>query len=246
MYPIILLYLTFCGYPLISLILSKLIKINTSALWIKLIVGFFLIYDTLLVFNISFKGDYIDYTLLSLEYLLLCLYIFFAPDPSSIISKLSMGIGVIIFALSLIFTLFSMILFPLLAQNYESSHVVHFYVNDKNYTTRQYDFGTIGANKIRHTFNTYKTFSALPFEYHIDRTDFPGWPLLVENMPPADSLKAFTPTSSKVEFNGKDFTPTQHYSIDDGNFDIQIKTSNDKSFIVFSHRAGLYAEKPLF
>lgn len=246
MYPLILLYLTFCGYPLISLILSKLIKINTSALWIKLLVGFFLIYDTLLVFNISFKGDYIDYTLLSLEYLLLCMYIFFAPAPSSIISKLSMGIGVIIFALSLIFTLFSMIFFPLLTQDYESSHAIHLSANEKNYTTRQYDLGTVGADKVRYTFNTYRTFSVLPFEYHIDHADFSVWPFIFENMPPADSSKVFTPASSKLEFNGKDFTPTQEYSMNDGNFDILIKTSNGQSFIVFSHRAGLYAEKPLF
>ena len=164
--------LTFLGYPVISLIISKFIKFDKVLKLIKPTIMFFLTHNILFIFGYSLKGDYIDYFIISLEYLVFCLTIVLLFKATNTITKFFRVFGTIAISLGFIIGLIGIIMFIVISQDYETDKLFHFESENKTYETRRYSFGFATSTDTRYTFKTYRTYTYFPLEKKIDITDF--------------------------------------------------------------------------
>lgn len=164
--------LTFLGYPIVGIILSKLITFDKISKLIKPTILFFLTHNILIVFGYSLKGDYVDYFIFSLEYLVFCLIIVLLFKTTNIYAKTFRIFGTITISLGFIVGLVGILMFIVISQDYEADKIFHFASNDKIYETRRYSFGFVTLADTRYTFKTYRTYKWLPLEKITDTTDF--------------------------------------------------------------------------
>ena len=164
--------LTFLGYPIVALTLSKFITLDKGSKLIKPTIFFFLTHNILFAFGYSLKGDYIDYFVFSFEYLILCLSIVLLFKSSNAYAKIFRVFGAIAISLGFIVGLFGILMFAVISQDYETDKIFHFESNTKTYETRRYSFGFATLADTRYTFRTYRTYKYFPIEREIDTTDF--------------------------------------------------------------------------
>jgi hypothetical protein len=169
--PYFLFLLTFLLFPLIGRVLGKYHPPGIRSSSIKLVAAIFLIYDALYYFGISLRGDYIDYVIFSLQYLLLC-YVVFGTNANTIYAKTAKGFGLAIIGLGTFVGAIGIFLFVVISQDYEAHRIFKTY--DGRYEIRSYSFDFVTLVDTRYTFDTYRSYRYLPFEIRIDRTNFFG------------------------------------------------------------------------
>jgi len=165
--------LTFLVYPVLGFTLSRLMRFtDQTTKLLKLLLLLFLIHHALYFFGVSIKGDYPDYFIFSAEYLFICLMIrplLRIKNNYLIIIKI-VGVGII--TIGCVVGFLGILLFPVIAQDFETDQIFLLKAKDKSYETRRYAFGTVGSIDTRYTFETYRTFTYFPVEVKIDETDF--------------------------------------------------------------------------
>lgn len=164
--------LTFLGYPIIALILSKFITLDKVSKLIKPTILFFFTHNILFAFGYSLKGDYVDYYVFSFEYLVFCLTVVLLFKTTNTYAKIFRVLGTIAISLGFIIGLFGIFIFIVISQDYKTNKIFYFENNSKTYETRRYTFGFVSSADTRYTFETYRTYKYFPFEKKIDRTDF--------------------------------------------------------------------------
>jgi len=166
-----ILLVSFLGYPIIGIILLNLIKLDNFSKLLVPTILFFLIHNILFAFGYSLKGDYVDYIIFSLEYLVLCLTVILLKT-TNIYFKIFRVIGTIAISLGFVIGFIGIIMFIVISQDFETDKIFHFENNSKSYETRRYSFGFATLENTRYTFKTYRNYKYFPIEKEIDTTDF--------------------------------------------------------------------------
>jgi hypothetical protein len=164
--------ISFLGFPFIALVLSWYLKISWSSKFVRLAIAFFGLHNLLFFFGYSLEGDYIDYTIFSVEYFFFCLAIFVLLKSSNAFIRFFRVLGLIVISLGVIFGLIGILFFIFITMDYESDRILHFESNNKNYETRRYSFGGATLSDTKYTFETYREFRNLPIEHKVDKTIF--------------------------------------------------------------------------
>lgn len=201
---------TFLGFPFIGIGLVNYFRLDWFFKQKQLIIAFFVIYDLLFWFSVSLKGDFADYIIFAVEYLTICLFLFSPKKHTELWIKTVRVIGLTGICFGIIIGFIGIFLFPIISQDYIADRTYRFQSSDKSYETRRYSFGTISSIDTRYTFNTYRTFNILPFEYQIDKTDiFDSETNLNINEPNLKIEINKINKENKIKFsstNGKQFT----------------------------------------
>ena len=172
MNPTYIIYLlTFLGFPILGLVISRYLEIERSKKHIKWTLLLFGIHNALFLLGISIKGDYPDYFIFSLEYLFLCLTIFLLYKSTSVYSKIFRIIGTVVLVAGFLQVFVGILMFIVVSQDYETDKTYNFNSNSKDYQTRRYSFGFATLDDTRYTFETYREYDYLPFEKLINKTD---------------------------------------------------------------------------
>lgn len=131
-----------------------------------------ILHNILFLNKISLIGDNIDYTLFSLEYLVLCYVVFALPHKLKISYKIFRILGFVAMSLGYVIGFVGIWMFIVISQDFASDR--HFYHRSGNYTyeTRRYSMGFVTFVNTRYTFETYREYTLLPIEIKVDKTDF--------------------------------------------------------------------------
>ena len=167
-----LLLITFIGHPFLALAFADkrpnaFIKKHRKALFL-----FFVLHNFLFLFGLSIKGDYFDYVIFSLEFLLICVTITSINEKLYSSKKFLKAIGVFLMCLSELVGLVGIFAFLFILMDLESDKTFKYFSKGKEFQTRRYSFGFATLENTRYTFETYRNYSYLPLEYQIDKTDF--------------------------------------------------------------------------
>jgi len=167
-----LLLLTFLIFPLLALIIAINFRVNNLYKFIKIVAAVFLIHNIFFLFGFSLRGDYIDYLIFSAEYFFFCFIFFSLYKTRNIYIKVLRVLATVIIAFGVILGCLGIFLFLFITQDYETDMALHFKSNDKTYETRRYSFGGATLDNTKYTFETYRVYEYLPFEYKVDKTIF--------------------------------------------------------------------------
>lgn len=173
-YTYYLFLITLLGYPIIGYFISKHVKKIFLNRYLKLFFSFFIIHNLLFYFGLSLKGDYIDYSIFSLEYLFFSVITFTFYNKTTTFSRIITSIGIISMIIGSFIGILGIVMFIVISMDYETEKVINFSSNNNNYSTRKYTFGFATTSDTRHTFETYRIFDFVTFEYKIDETDLYG------------------------------------------------------------------------
>lgn len=172
MTPTYIIYLlTFLGFPILGLLISKYLDFNRSKRYLKWPLILFAIHNILYIFGLSIKGDYPDYIAFSLEYLFFCVTIFLLFKATTTLSKTVGIIGMTVIVVGFIQGIIGILLFIVISQDFETDKIYNFKSDEKHYQTRRYCFGFATLDDTRYTFETYRIYKYLPFEKQINKTD---------------------------------------------------------------------------
>lgn len=162
--------LTFLGFPILVLPISKILNTDFFKKSFKIVISLFLVHNLLFSIGYSIKGDLPDYLVFSFEYLYFCICI-------SMLSKMKINktfllkvLGTIIIGFGFVQGLIGILLFIVIAQDYEADKIYKFKHNETLYQTRRYSFGFVTQMDTKYSFETYKNFKFLPIEKEIDNT----------------------------------------------------------------------------
>ncbi len=161
-------------FPIIGFITSKYVKKIFLNRYLKIFFSIFIIHNTLFYFGLSLKGDYVDYSIFSVEYLFLSITTFTFYNKTTTFSKVTTALGIFIQIIGTLIGFLGIWLFIVISMDYETDKVIKFSNNENNYITRRYTFGFATTSDTRYTFETYRKFDFLYLEYKIDETDFFG------------------------------------------------------------------------
>jgi hypothetical protein len=173
-YSYYLFLVTLLIFPIIGYFISKYVKKIFLNRYLKFIFSFFIIHNALFYFGLSLKGDYIDYSIFSLEYLFFSVITFIFYNKTTTFSRIITSIGVFSMIIGSFIGFLGIWLFIVISMDYEAEKIINFSNNNYNYSTRKYIFGFATTSDSRDTFETYRIFDFLPFEYKIDETVFFG------------------------------------------------------------------------
>lgn len=170
-FTFILYLFTFFAYPIIALLASLYIdfyrfrKVIYAAIAILLTHHLFYFLD-----GISLKGDDADYIIYSLDYLLFILFLLVHFNNTTSFFKAFRIFGIFIVLLGYLQLFFAVFLLPVFSQDFEADMIFLTESGKNTYETRRYRFGFATLDDVNYTFETYKTYSFLPFEKLINRT----------------------------------------------------------------------------
>ncbi len=136
-----------------------------------LIVFLLLTHNFLFLVGYSIKGDYPDYLIFSLEYLVLCISVVLLYKSKSVYAKPFRFIGTAILSLGGLIGLIGIFLFIPISEEYEANKTFYFKANNIDYETRRYSFAFATIDNIKYTFDTYKVYPFL-IEKKIDSSVF--------------------------------------------------------------------------
>lgn len=169
--PYYLYLLTFLVFPILGFVLSNFTQLEGNGEYLKGPLLFFVLHNALFCIGYSLKGDYPDYIVFSLEYLFFSFATSLFYKSKNITVKILGEIGRAILILGLLQGLVGILLFLVVSQDYEADKIYNFKSSSHQYQTRRYSFGFATLDDTRFTFETYKTYSGLPFEKQVDKTD---------------------------------------------------------------------------
>ena len=162
--------MTFLLFPIIAIVVYQFIQFDNVSKFIKAVIALLLLYDILFLFGFSFKGDFADYLIFSIEYLILCFALCLKSKVTY--AKVLRILARTVIIIGLVIGLIGIFIFPVITQDYKCDKTFHFISSDKAYQTRRYSFGFATLESTRYTFVTFRQYSFLPIEKKIDRTDF--------------------------------------------------------------------------
>jgi len=165
---------TFILFPIIGYFISKHIKKIFLNRYLKVLFSIFIIHNSLFYFGLSLKGDYIDYSVFSLEFLFLSITTFTFYNKTTSFSRFISSIGIISMIIGTFIGFIGIWFFIVISMDYETDKIITFSSNEKEYVTRRYSFGFATTSDTRTTFETYRVFDIFTLEYKIDETDFFG------------------------------------------------------------------------
>ena len=162
--------MTFLLFPIIPIVVYQFIQFDKVSKFVKAVILFLLLYDILFLFGFSFKGDFTDYLIFSIEYLTFCFALCLKSKKTyaNLLRFLARTFIVIGFVIGLI----GIFIFPVIAQDYKCDKKYQFVSNGKGYETRRYSYSFVTAANTRYTFETFLQYPFLPIEKKIDKTDF--------------------------------------------------------------------------
>ncbi len=163
--------LTFLGFPILGLVISKNIDFDRSKKYLKWILFILAIHNVLFFLHFSIKGDYSDYFIFSLEYLYFSLLVSLLYKSTNVFFKIFRRVGTTILVIGFLQGLLGIVMFMIISQDYETDKIYNFDLNDKAFQTRRYSFGFVTLDDTRYTFETYRRYKFLPFEKLINKTD---------------------------------------------------------------------------
>lgn len=170
-FTFILYLITFFAYPILALLASLYIdlfkyrKIIYGGILILLIHHAFYVFD-----GISIQGDYADYIVFSLDYLILILLFLIHFENKTPLFKFIRILGIMIILFGYIQLFFSIFLIPVFAQDFEADRIFSVKSTDKTYQVRRYSFGFATLDDVNYTFETYKIYPFFPFEKLLNTT----------------------------------------------------------------------------
>jgi hypothetical protein len=166
MYLSLLLLITCLFFPVLWYIISRSKWVQR---WRKILYIFFsieIIHLFLFYRGISFRWDYIDYTLFSIDYLLFCIWVYGAK-PRHILLRICRwslifitGVWTLIWAITTPSILF-------LSNDFEVHSKYQYQQDWDTFEVRRYITGDATTSNSIYTTDTYKLFGKLPFELHI-------------------------------------------------------------------------------
>jgi hypothetical protein len=159
-------------FPLAGLSASRRVSVTVTARLAKPVLFFFLVHNICFFLGFSLRGDFFDYCIFSLEYLVFCFIIFRLFKSCNLYARIIRVLGATAIAIVFLVGIPGILVFMLASQDMLPDHVFHFTENSKTYETRRYSFGFATLADTRYTFDTYRTFNYLPIEQKIDQTDF--------------------------------------------------------------------------
>ena len=161
--------MTFLLFPIIPIVVYQFVQFDKISKFGKAFISCLLLYDILFLFGFSFKGDFTDYLIFSIEYLTFCFALCLKSKKAyaNLLRFLARTVIVIGFVIGLI----GIFIFPVIGQDYKCDKKYHFVSNNKFYETRRYSYGFVTAANTRYTFVTFRQYSFLPIEKKIDKTD---------------------------------------------------------------------------
>lgn len=172
MNPTYIIYLlTFLGFPILGLVISKNIDFDRSKKYLKWILFILAIHNVLFFLHFSIKGDYTDYFIFSLEYLYFSLLVSLLYKSTNVFLKIFRRVGTTILVIGFLQGLLGIVMFIIISQDYETDKIYNFDLNDKAFQTRRYSFGFVTLDDTRYTFETYRRYKYLPLEKLINKTD---------------------------------------------------------------------------
>jgi hypothetical protein len=172
MTPTYILYLiTFLGFPILGFIIARHLDFEKSKKYLRSSFLVFVVHNILFFFGLSFKGDYSDYFVFSLEYLFLSLVICLLYKLTSSYAKILRTFGTIALVIGFLQGLIGIVMFIVISQDFETDTTYHFSSNNMTYQSRRYSFGFATLDDTRYTFETYREYDYLPFEKLINETD---------------------------------------------------------------------------
>jgi hypothetical protein len=161
--------ITLLLFPIIAAIFSKKIDLFSNGIFKKLAI-FFLIHNSLFLFNFSIKGDYPDYIIFSLEYLFACFAIYNIAKIKNEATKVVLkSIGYISICFGFIIGLVGILLFIVAAQEFETSRT---FETENNYQIREYKIGFATFENTKYNYEFYKSYPNFPFEYKFNKISF--------------------------------------------------------------------------
>jgi hypothetical protein len=159
-------------FPFVGLFASRKISVAISASVVKPVLLFFLFHNICFFLGFSLRGDYIDYGIFSLEYLVFCFVVFRLFKNRNPYARIARILGLIAIVSVFLIGLPGVLGFIMVSQDLAPNEVFRFTDHGKTYETRRYssEFDIIPGT--RYTFDTYRTFNYLLLERKIDQTDF--------------------------------------------------------------------------
>ena len=129
-----ILLFTLLGSPIVAIFLSAYLKIKLASSAFRLIVVFFLLHNLLFFFGYSLRGDYIDYTIFSLEYFAFCVMMFaLFKTPGNSVGCFR-AFGLIVVSLGILIGLLGIAFFIFLAMDFDAAKIFHFQNNTNAFT----------------------------------------------------------------------------------------------------------------
>ncbi|PZR22803.1 MAG: hypothetical protein DI539_04750 [Flavobacterium psychrophilum] len=172
MFVYILLLITFIVFPVAAIEIAKLKAVKVSNKILFAVGGFFLLHNFFFFIGISVIGDYIDCIIFALEYFFAFFMLGLMNTKKNIFLRGVGKFGTSAMVLSIIIGFFGIILFIVIAQDYESDRIYRYKCAGKTYQTRRYSLGFATSDYMRYSYDTYRTFAYAPLEYTIDTTSF--------------------------------------------------------------------------
>lgn len=158
---------TFLLFPILAYLAAERFDFKKHGKLWKIATIFFLFYNLLLLLGVSFSGDYLDYSVCSLEYFYFALTTFLFFRIRTFGAKAIRIFGSILLGIGFVQGVFGILLFLVIAQDYEADEV---FESHPNHETRRYKFGFATLENTKYTFESYTKFG--PMEYRIDVTTF--------------------------------------------------------------------------
>ncbi len=165
--------ITFIGFPILALFLRNHFGAGRIVKYALRVSPFTVWYLLAYYLGYSFRGDYIDYSLLALSYLWLCLLLFSTEIYKSGLLKVLRVAVYVSVGLIGIFCFLTFPFFAYAAQDFEWDRKFNFKDNGENkYEVRRYTYGGVFNSNTRYIFKTYRVYGVVPLEKQIDITDF--------------------------------------------------------------------------
>lgn len=160
--------ITFLLFPLIGYIIAHYIKPLVSKPFMVGLGIVFIIHNVLFLLGYSIVGDYPDYILFSIEYLFLSTAVFLMCKIKKPITIALGSFGRIIILFGLLQGLIGVVLFPVIAQDFETDKIYNVFSNEDDYQIRRYTFGFATLADTRFTYEVYRSNPDLLIEEYID------------------------------------------------------------------------------
>jgi hypothetical protein len=162
--------MAFLLFPVIPVVFYQFIRFEKISTLVKVVISFLLLYDILFLFGFSFKGDFTDYFIFSIEYLLFCFTLCLKSKKmyANVLRLFARAFIIIGFVIGLI----GIFIFPVMEQDYKCDKIYRFGNNERFYEIRRYSNGFVTAAKTRYTFVTFRQYPFIPIEKKMGKTVF--------------------------------------------------------------------------
>ena len=166
--------ITFLVFPISIEIWSKAIHSERAYSLFKPAFLFFGVHNLFYFWGYSLNGDYIDYSIFSLEYFVFCLAanrLYYSENIYlQTIAVLGKGLMWVGFVMGLV----GIFMFIVISQKYETDEVFSFDIKDRHYETRRYSYGFVTLLYTSLTYDTYRRYKFFPIEHKMNRAWFLG------------------------------------------------------------------------